>query len=188
MFLTTNSGHFHKEIWGECTPSVDFAYSVIWAASPFMHICICIHIQKSFPYLLIYIDLSPFIRTAICHLSTMRTLTQADQLLHVVIPSAQYHSADACTFFVIVHAPGSSGRMCTFQEAHSGGQYMAKNEIWTLDRVGQETYPPLQPASPDHMDAIRNANIWPSISMALDTPNMTGQGCPNFFWFQCFQR
>ena len=30
------------------------------------------------------------------------------------------------------------------------------------------------------MDVIRNEGIWASISMGLDTPNMTGEGSPNF--------
>ena len=39
---------------------------------------------------------------------------------------------------------------------------------------------PYDPASPDHMDVIRNPIAWASISTAMHTPNMTGEGSPKF--------
>ena len=75
-------------------------------------------------------------------------------------------------------------QMYTFQEACGSHKNVVKNETFEhLIRVGAGTHTSLyDPASPDHINAIRTASIWASISTALDTPNMTGESSPKFFY------
>ena len=86
-----------------------------------------------------------------------------------------------------MYAPGSHGRMCTFQEACSGGENMVKSEkLEDLIELVQKHTSLYDLVSLDHMDAIRNGNIWASISRDLGHPRYDWRGLPQFFWIWTF--
>ena len=70
-------------------------------------------------YPLIYVGF-----TAVCSAYSYRPITLCSYSVHTISECRCIH----VTFLVIVHAPGSHGQMHTFQEAHGGGENMAKNE------------------------------------------------------------
>ena len=141
-----------------------------WGAFPFMHIHNCIHIciliQRSFPCTSMYVGLSLFIHTAVQNLSAMHT--HADRSLHSnFTPTVSECRCVHITFFAIVHALGSWLMVgCVHSMKHMAAVKTARNEKFEhfIELVWEATSL-YHPASPDHMDAIRNANTWASISM-----------------------
>ena len=79
----------------------------------------------------------------------------------------------------------------TFREARGGGENMAKNEKpeHLIERLVRKHISFYDPVSADYIDAVRNVNIWASVSTALHGhPEYDWRGLPQFFGFQCLQR
>ena len=115
--------------------------------------------------------------------------TQVDRSLHVAIPPHNFrvsmpthHFFCDCTCTRVTWLDAYA-----FQEACGGGENMVKNEKSEhLIELAHKRSTLYDLASPDHIDAISNANIWASISTTLDTPNMTERAHPPFFFISTF--